>query len=244
MFAIRSSLALAFIVAGHLSSWAQEAQLIRVAFPALPPFSYFDADGPRVGLAESYLLPVCNDIGAVCTAKYLPIRRYIRAIADGEADAMAGPINLPIDRQAVTRMPLPIANAKLKVFSIGFEPNINQISDLRGKQIILQAGMRYGELRDYVTDRENRVTVVGEAEDPESALRMLIAARAPYLIQFDSIFWGSVKQVGARENFRMSEIADVPIYLYFSNRLPDVDRLIARISGARIAQTQRGSAIE
>lgn len=143
----------------------------RVVGSADPPFRSFH-DGQAGGLYYELLRAAAAEAGWPLRFIEAPSPRALRMMQDGDADLMMGPLRRP-DREVYlhySRVTLPAEDKA--VYTRPQHPPLRQLAELRGLQVGVQRGKRYGGGFDELQG-VRRV----ELRDYDSALQMLALGR-------------------------------------------------------------------
>ncbi|QQP87658.1 transporter substrate-binding domain-containing protein [Skermanella sp. TT6] len=222
-------LAVAFLLLLAGAGWAFPAQAgpLKVVYVELPPYTYTDPDGTPKGSLIELTRKVAADAGVEFTAESVPARRLFQGIAAGEYDMFIG-IKTPEAFQGTTVASRSvIARIDLHAWSFGAVPEIRAKEDLAGKQVIVLTGYSYGGWRSYFEDPANGIQMV-EARAPEQALQLLVAGRAPILLQYELPM---ERALGGKRppDLRSSLISSLDCHFVVSLKRPDAAELVGRL---------------
>ncbi|WP_158045784.1 substrate-binding periplasmic protein [Skermanella pratensis] len=214
------------------AAWAFPAQAkpLKVVYVELPPYTYTDPDGTPKGSLVGLTQKVAADAGVDYASESVPARRLFQGIAAGEYDMFIG-IKTPEAFQGTTVASRSvIARIDLHAWSIGAVPEVRTKEDLAGKQVIVLTGYSYGGWRSYFEDPANRVQMI-EARTPEQALQLLVAGRAPVLLQYQLPMEQALD--GKRPpDLRSSLISSLDCHFVVSLKHPDAAELVGRLDAS------------
>lgn len=214
------------------AAWAfpARAEPLKVVYVELPPYTYTDPDGTPKGSLVALTQKVASDAGLEYGAESVPARRLFQGIAAGEYDMFIG-IKTPEAFQGTTVASRSvIARIDLHAWSIGAAPEVRVKEDLAGKQVIVLTGYSYGGWRSYFEDPANRVQMI-EARTPEQALQLLVAGRAPILLQYELPM---EQALGGKRppDLKSSLISSLDCHFVISSKRPDAAELVGRLDAS------------
>jgi ABC-type amino acid transport substrate-binding protein len=211
---------------------ATEPTRLRMVFFPFPPFVFSDETGAPRGELVDRFRAMCRIAGFTPEFFEAPAPRARQMIREGEADVLLTANTAPELAGAILSSAQPIDKLTVNVYSIGRDPDIRVRDDLAGKRVIVQQRFTYAGLREWMNNPANGVIIAGEAPDIESSVRMLVADRAPYLIQYRNNFDATVKKLKLTQDFRAIQLSSTVIYINVSRKTPEAESVLKRLSDA------------
>jgi hypothetical protein len=230
-----------------LATGPAEAQVLpdrlRMVFFPFPPFNYTDATGEVRGDLVDLFRRMTAHLGIEADIREYPVARARSLVIAGEADVLLTNNSAPELRGHILSSPQPIDQLVTQAFTLTPGLSLTSQQDLRGRSVILQQRFSYGQLRQFVETPANGVTVVGDPPDSASGLRMLLARRAEFFVQYQTKFKEATDEVRPTVPIYAHTLSVLPIHINVSRRIAHAEFVLERLIAAHTAVAPAGSAI-
>lgn len=214
---------------------------IKLAGLEFPPY-YEMSKGRLQGPLAEVLTKVWAEAGYRFETAIYPGSRLMDNLARGETHSSLIVRNPMLDDSSeILRSPRSLALVTLNLYSVDKPVVTATLSDLRNQKVIVIRGYGYGGLKAWMDRPEQGIEAI-DANNFESAVRMLEAKRAPLALLYDVNFRTAVKRIGAKpENVFENPFLDLPVYIYLHrSATPDPAATMERLMAAYDALVERG----
>lgn len=148
------------------------------------PYLYMHEDGQPYGPYADIVKNVFKHADIEYQTLRAPNRRVKKMILDGTIEFAISPKNTIDNPNDFYFSRAIVAKIDLRVYWIGKQPPITQVSDLYRQSVILISSFEYSGLRAYVENVDNKVTVAVNVEDHKRALSALAVKRGNYMLGY------------------------------------------------------------
>lgn len=222
------------------ASYAQG--VIKLGGSEFPPYYQWEG-GQLTGAMADILIRVWSEAGYRYSTEQLSTSRLQDGLIRGEVHSSLLARAEPIDAApSVMRSPLSLAELTLNLYSVDQPRAAQAREDLRHSEIIVLRGYGYGGLRAWMNAPEQFIHL-HDAYNPETALRMLAARRAPLALLYDVNFKSALQVLGERPpGIYENHFRRIPLYLYLNrDATPDATQTMERLMTAYRALVARGA---
>ena len=199
---------------------------INVAFVDAPPFSYLDSETRESGTLIELFREVAQQLALEPVFIYVPHKRQLEFIKDGQVDMWAGQKNSRIGDDISITSSTPLFSMELRAFWNKGQTGLASIDALHGKPLILISSYSYGGW--YQTLRDNSPQVQ-YAINHENGFEKLFASKRAYLLGYTSIA-NEVFQKYQVNNFESAPLSVYPLHLKLANHFPNTESYMIRIN--------------
>jgi polar amino acid transport system substrate-binding protein len=157
---------------------------LKVAFVEFPPMEYVGSSNKPAGVFIDITKAVLDNAGIDFEFVQLPVSRTYLYIKDGNIDLWPGLAGIPaLQGYVIESHSIPVT-ITLSAWHLKNNTNIEGISDLTAKTVILINGYTYGGLLYKITKPEFGMTAL-YAPNHLSGLKMLQRGRGQYLLDYN-----------------------------------------------------------
>lgn len=159
-------------------------------------------------------------------ASLLPIRRMFSALESGKAN-FAYFVKNERSESCCVMSKKPAFFMELGVYqAIGSRP-FTKLEDLKNKRVIVIESYQYGLVGQFVNDKKNNITLYTAAEHM-TALSMLVAARADYLLDYRVATTG-IYEEAIKQNIAYVVLRKIELYMLLSKSYPNAKAVMRRL---------------
>ncbi len=221
----------------------QIPEKVQVGVMHFPPYFVVENNFKVLGgYFVDYVKMAFTKAGVEYEIKGYPAKRLYQNLGEGTVQAFVGLIGVPEYDGKTLVSPEKIAEVVLEIYSIEVSnsnsPAIQSIEDLIGKSVIVINGYTYGGLKTFVDDPKNKITVM-ETSNYDSALSMLAAGRAPYMLGYKEVT-DEALAVGKINRLKRFVIKILPIHVHVSKNTPQAQILLNKLDRAFIELKAEG----
>ncbi|MGM0419173.1 MAG: hypothetical protein ACQEQS_10660, partial [Thermodesulfobacteriota bacterium] len=160
-----------------------------------------------------------------------PVKRMAGYIASGKLDLWIGLKTIPVFENNAYKSSIKVHEITLKAYRTDKSlPDIKKPGDLKNKSVIILSGYSYGGWINFIKDRTNSVKYT-EAHNHDSALRMLKAGRADYLLNYSRPAEKALKK-SSEENIYLNTVSSFGAYFVVSKNTPDAENILKNLENA------------
>lgn len=208
----------------------QQKHHLRLGYIEFEPYTYTDENGRPAGILVDLAADVYPKAGYTWEASSYPVKRLIEYLVSGELDIWMGLKTLPQFKGTMHIGNAIVASLDLNAYTVDNHPPVLKKEDLSGKSVIILRGYSYGGWVNYIKSPENKVTFI-KANKHTSALKMLKARRADYLLDYQEPVDRALKDVSMPE-LKLNAISSLPCYFIVSGQRTDGPEIIERLEKA------------
>lgn len=219
----------------------EATRTVKVGYIEFPPIFYTNEQGKPVGILIDLIRRVLPRAGFNWTAQSYPTKRMISNLVAGKIDLWVGLPTIPAFQGKTLVGQSEVFKITLRSFHIGEKRPVKSKTDLNDKKIIIMSGYSYGGWIHYIKDPLNRVQYL-LTNSHESALKMLKAGRADYLLDYK---YPAEKALETLEipGLQHNEISALGIHFVVSSKAQDAAGLLEAIETAYQALLAEGTLV-
>lgn len=211
---------------------------LKIGYIEFPPYTFTNASGKPDGLLIDLASKVYPRAGYEWSALSYPVKRLAEYLGSGNIDIWMGLKTLPSFIEKTHTGNEVIAELLLNAYTIGVKPPITKKEHLTGKSVIIMRGYSYGGWVNYIMDKNNNVSYI-KANKHSSALKMLKANRADYLLDYKEPIEMALKEVPIT-GLKLNNISALPCYFVVTKQLPDGAEIIKKLETVFIDMKKNG----
>ncbi len=209
---------------------APEKATLEVVYMPFPPY-YETVDGEAKGiLIEEVLKPVLAEAGFSYTFREYPVKRMYRRLERGESDIALLTKGSKV-QDFVYFGSHKVLDVTLSLFHKKGTRKLSGVEGLKGKDVVLLRGYMYSGLRAYCEDPKNDITVQ-EVNTHKSGLRMVLAGRATYFMDFPIALDSVAKKLHVEDELDSSVLFSTGGYFLVSKKTPNAGEILAKLEEA------------
>jgi polar amino acid transport system substrate-binding protein len=199
------------VVSNTRQAMADEPPLseVNILYVNMPPYTYTDAQGRAQGILNHLTLKILQQQNMQARFVEVPLTQLFDRINQGHNGVVHLIGAFPVPKQQLSFSERPLAYLQLKAYYRN-APEIQKLSDLRGKKVIMVKGYTYGYLRDYLQLPENRVTIL-LVDSHEQAIKLLSHQSELYLLNYEKPFHTAIGEAKVRQ-LNQYLLSEIPIY--------------------------------
>lgn len=157
---------------------------------------------------------------------YLPIRRMFSELANGNAN-FAYYVKNELTEACCITSEKPTFFIELGIFQAIGSPDFTQLADLKNRKVIVIEEYQYGLVGNFLHNKNNNITVYSAA-DHMTALSMLVAGRADYLLDY-SAATTTIYEEAKRRNIVYTILQKIELYMLLNKDYPNAKGVIKRL---------------
>ncbi len=157
---------------------------------------------------------------------YLPIRRMFSELENGNANFAYFVKSLRIQLCCITSEK-PVFFMELGIYSAIGSPPFTQLTDLTNRRVIVIEEYQYGLVGQFIHDKNNNVTNYSAA-DHMTALSMLVAGRADYLLDYRVATTDIYEEV-KKHNIEYAVLRKIELYMLLNKDYPNAKAVMRRL---------------
>ncbi len=217
---------------------AQSKQVLKVGIYSFEPYFTIARDGTLGGIWKDLLDQHLKKLDLQPVYKALPPPRLAKNIILGRTDMTISAHHISVSDH-VFYSNQPVSHITLNAYHKKDRPHISDLSELRGKSVLIIRGYAYDGRIEFLKDPMNNITIVETAEH-EDAIRQLQNGNVDYLLDYARPIQSAMKknQMSA-DNFHKDLISQYSAYLVISKRSKNA-RAIMDSLDQRLMDTQPG----
>lgn len=201
---------LSFLVTLHCSASAMAAdQAVDVIYINMPPYTYTDEQGRASGILNRLTRQVLEQQNIHANFVEVPRPQLFDQVNQGHRGIAHLIGAFPVPKQQLKFSSRPLAYLHLKVYYTA-APDVRNMSDLRGKEVILLKGYTYGYLHDYLKLTENRVKLI-LVDSHEQGFKLLRQQSNLYLLDYEKPLLEAVGEIKVQQLNQYS-LSEIPVY--------------------------------
>lgn len=212
------SLIFALILALRPAPTGAESPILRLGGPIFPP--YFEiVDGKVVGVMLDRVKIILAEAGYQTSVGVRPPSRLLQDLLAGEFDICVITRNAAMDASPRWMSSAESVGAlTLNLYSHREPLTLKSREDLRGRAIVVMRGYSYGDLRAWLDQPQNGVTLT-EVNDFGAALRLVAMGRVPNALLYDVNYAAAAAEIGAQvDRVVVNPFLQVPVFLYLNKQ--------------------------
>ncbi|WP_419798382.1 MAG: substrate-binding periplasmic protein [Terasakiella sp.] len=218
---------------------AQSKQVLSVGIYSFEPYFTIAKDGTLGGIWKDLLDQRFKELGLTPVYKALPPLRLAQNIILGRTDMTISAHHININDH-VFYSNHPVGHITLNAYHKKDRPHISDLSDLRGKSVLIIRGYAYDGRIRFLKDPANKITVLETAKH-QDAIRQLQNGNVDYLLDYERPTKNAIeKNQMSPDDFHIDLISQYSAYFVISKRSKNaraiMDSLDQNITGTRQAK--------
>lgn len=157
---------------------------------------------------------------------YLPIRRMLSELTNGNVN-FAFYVKNEFTESCCITSDKPAFFMELGIFRAIDSPPFTQLTDLRNRKVIVIDEYQYGIVGEFIHDKNNNITIYSAA-DNMTALSMLVAGRADYLLDYRAATTDIYKAV-KKHNIAYTVLRKIELYMLLNRGYPNARGVMKRL---------------
>ncbi|XOZ32620.1 substrate-binding periplasmic protein [Halomonadaceae bacterium KBTZ08] len=188
-------IAIAFntVLSSHAEAGEGKSPVLKGAYIEFPPLSYTTNQGTPAGRHLNAANRLARAAGYEIEWRGLPIDRIYLYLREGRLDLWLGSKGVPTLAEWTLEPAFSLPPVHLNAYHMRGTQPVSDITDLKGKHLILIRGYTYRERLEPATQAET--TQVDHASTHRAGLRMLKAGRGDYLLDFEAPVTQTLQEV-------------------------------------------------
>lgn len=212
-------------------SIVSEARTLKVGYIEFPPVFYTNDKGNPEGILIDLASKIIPEAGYEWQAFSYPVKRMAGYIVSGKLDLWIGLNTIPVFENNAYKSSIKVHEITLKVYRTDKRlPDIKNPEDLKNKSVIILSGYSYGGWINFINNRINSVKYT-KAHNHDSALKMLKAGRADYLLNYNRPAEKAIKK-SSEENIYSNTVSSFGAYFVVSKKVPDAENILKNLEAA------------
>lgn len=196
---------------------AQSKQVLTVGVYSFEPYFTIAEDGTLGGIWKDLLDQELGKLDLQPVYKALPPPRLAKNIILGRTDMTISAHHINVSDH-VFYSNQPVSHITLNAYHKKDRPHISDLSELRGKSVLIIRGYAYDGRIQFLKDPANKITVLETAEH-QDAIRQLQNGNVDYLLDYERPIQNAIKRNQMAPNdFHIDLISKYSAYFVISKR--------------------------
>ncbi len=222
---------------------ATPVDTIKVVWSEFPPFAYTRCEGERcwpAGPLVDITNAVLHELNYAVEHTSIPAKRGYHQIQTGEMDLSFHFKSRKGQFDNAFYSESPLLAVSVNAYALPDTPSIEDKQGLVGKTVITRMSYRYGGLRGFLEEANNRIRLI-ETSSIKAAAQALVHHRAPYLIEYH-VSQALISQLIPDQDLqRMTLVPEIPLYWLMSKSRPGAAKLLAQMEDTYRRLADEGS---
>jgi polar amino acid transport system substrate-binding protein len=209
------------------------AETLRWGYLNFPPFTYRDKHQDVQGSLADIVKNVTSKANISVRSLQYPNRRAYKMIEDGNINFGVMIKSQVVNNESHLISRFPVSKYMLNTYSIGNKKPITQLEQLQGSSVILIAGYRYGNGREYIENKHNNITIASNVENHTRAFESLVRGRADYMLGYAGPAKAALISLTI-DNLQSSLVREIEVFFVLTKETKDAENIMRRLEQSYI----------
>lgn len=173
-----------FLMVCQLPIKSAVAEDLHWGYMHFPPFTYADKHHIVHGSLAKIVKNVTSRAKVSVSSTQYPNRRAYKMIEDGIINFAVMIKSHTVNSESHIMSRFPVSKYMLNAYWIGNKKPIKQLDMLQDSSVVLIAGYRYGNGREYIENKRHKITITSNVENHNRAFESLSRGRADYMLGY------------------------------------------------------------
>lgn len=224
----------ALVLVLSIGSKGHAQDKLEVGIFSFPPYFTVEENGEMGGLWKDMIDRQLKVMGITPVYRPYPPPRLAQNMIFGKTDLTVSAHHIAVDKH-VYYSKRPVSRITLNVYRKKDRPQIQALADLAGQSVILIRGYAYDGRIRFLSDPNNRITIVKAASHRE-AVRQLMMGKVDYLLDYQKPVKNALKRNNiAPDSFTADTLSTYNTYFVVSKHTEDAKQLIKTLNAGLTA---------
>ncbi|PCI62094.1 MAG: hypothetical protein COB37_07470 [Kordiimonadales bacterium] len=220
---------------GHEATAAAPPEKLRVGFSEVGTYAFSEKGEGKGSLVEIAHMAF-KEMDHPTTVRVYPLKRLYLLLANKQIDMVFTIEKSKLQGRDVVSNSVPIMIVQVYLYTFAKGP-VPSVWDLAGEKILSIDGYTYSNIRTRLEQSGKNIGFI-EAISPITALRMLKARRATYMLGYKRRMDLAIQSIGA-DGIQSALIRDIPMYFHMLKTTPNAEPLLQELDAALLKVIRR-----